>query len=104
MCLGDWSSVLPSGRDNLEAPAEATEGINLRRVREEFVMAVKVVLEPELEIQVSGKSWAYRRHLSRVYARWSRQLSVSSWILQQVEQPKPRPRLKAYPRKKLERN
>lgn len=90
--------------NSLRQFAETTEGTKCSVFAKELFMAVKIVLEPDLEKQVIGKSWVYRRELARVYARWSRQLDVSSRILRLSERPRPKPRLKVYPAAKLVRN
>lgn len=45
----------------------------------------RVVLEPELEIQVVNMDSIGRRRLAKVYFRWAMQLFVSSRILERHE-------------------
>ena len=67
-------------------------------------MKVRVTLEPVLEVEACLMTAAKRRALARTFERWARQLRVSAKILEVDEAPRPRPSLRALPRRRLSLN
>jgi hypothetical protein len=64
-------------------------------------MRKRVILEPELEQEVSLMTASQRLELARKFERWAHQLRISAFILKRASQPKPRPSLKALSKAKL---
>jgi hypothetical protein len=53
---------------------------------------MKIILEPELEVQAVSLTASQCRALSRVYRRWSRQLYVKAKMLELHQSPSSRPK------------
>lgn len=66
--------------------------------------SVRVKLEPELEAEAMLLTPAQRIQMAAKLERWARQLRVSAFILRADAEPKPRPSLRALPRRRLALN
>jgi hypothetical protein len=64
----------------------------------------RVLLEPSLEELASCWSPAKRIEMARKMERWARQLFISAAILQADSAPRPQPRLRRLPPRKLRLN
>jgi hypothetical protein len=78
-----------------------TEKLSVENLTRGICMRARVTLEPELETEVVLFTPAQRMELAKKLKRWARQLEVSAVILRRASAPKPRPSLKALPRRKL---
>ena len=67
-------------------------------------MATKIRLEPELEERASLWTPTKRRAMAKKLERWAHQLEFSALILEAEAAPKPPPRLKVLPPRKLALN
>lgn len=67
----------------------------------QITIRVHVRLEPELEDVAAGLNAAQRRALARKFLRWSRQLSVSANMMDNLARKAQRKPLAPVPRRKL---